>query len=135
MKVCVSRRLKEAAGKSSTVGTRSGREAGDSRASLRIKAKPNNHTKDNRYSQTARRERLRTLPGETSGLREREESAEAVIVRIACESRKERRAEGPRNKAKERTGQFVHRRQAMREKGSLKNLAPPAAGYRSRWNR
>ena len=50
-------------------------------------------------------ERADTLLGESSGVRTLEESAEAIVAKKRSERSVERRAEEPKNRAKEETGE------------------------------
>jgi len=63
------------------------------RASWRATAKPKSH-QASEVEPDGARGKNRHLLGEISGVRAPEKSAEAIVVRIAGETRKERRAEG-----------------------------------------
>jgi hypothetical protein len=90
--------LKEAAGKPATIGTRTGSEAGSGRSAC-WKARNPILIKTLHVEPDGPRGKLRSLPGETSCVRAREESAEVVVALRAAERRQERRTEGTNSSA------------------------------------
>ena len=90
--------LKEAEGKLATIGKRTVREAGNGRRACWQTRSPN-LIKTLQVETDGARGKFKSLPGETSCARAREESAEAVVVRTALERAQERRAEGTESKA------------------------------------
>ena len=74
---------------------------------------------------TARVESTCTLPGEVSGLRGLEKSAESVVVKIAAERRKERRDEESRKWCTIRA--CGTRREGGRKRETLQLRQPPHA--------
>ena len=88
---------KEVYSKGTVVGTRTGREAMMRRMSMLENAKSECHRKPHLVEpDDAGRRSSGTLPGEACRKRFWQESAEAIVVKIAAERRQERRAEGPR---------------------------------------
>ena len=127
-------RLKEAADKPSTVGTRTDREAGCGRRAGWEQRSP--RIIRDAPGRVRRREGTESAPylGRSPLVRTEEKSAEVVVVRMVCESRPERRTEEPRNGARGRTP-------GTGEKGS--EIAgrvnygrhPGECGGQKRWNR
>ncbi len=125
----------EAADKLSTVGTQTDREAGGGRrAGWQQRSPKVIQTQPVESDGTRGQNQHLTLPGEISPARTGEKSAEAVVARMACESRPERRAEGPRNGARGRTPGTGERDQESR--GASTPVATPTSSEgQKRWNR
>jgi hypothetical protein len=84
--------MKAAASKSTTVGTRTGSEAGCGRRAFWQTRSPK-LIKTHQVESDGTWGKFRSLPGEISCVRAREKSAEAVVALMPHESGEERRAE------------------------------------------
>jgi hypothetical protein len=91
--------LKEASSKGTTVGTRNGSEAAKRAMSVRVNTKSESHRKTFNVEPCGTgRKMMHLTRGDLRTLAGMQKSAEAVLVKRPCESREERRAEGPRDR-------------------------------------
>ena len=126
-------KLKEAVDKLSTAGTQTDREAGGGRRAGWEQRSPKVIQTPTVESGGARGKNQHLTRGDLLG-ESREESAEAVVAKMVCESRPERRAEGPRNGARGRTPETGER--DLKSRGASTTVATPVSGERQkRWSR